>query len=340
MKFLKFVTLAFVLSMNNVYASEPSIVIAKGKSGKVEAVWKGSHRPTAGDVMPTDEDIAALAARHEIQVLNFDGQMGGPTGLTGSGLSALVDLPNLEEIRINGINVASMRTPQGAIPFGTEGFQAMAKMKKLRVLWIQHAHIPVDDVAELLRASASLEEVTTGGLFCDEILIAASQAPKLRHLKFGHWDSIPKDSPLTMAGYRKLAECKSLESLDTGIRHPEGATWQALLSVLSEIKSLKKLNLQCGEDPMKRRKGDAVPAHLTASDLKQLSPLKQLKELGLMNARFESGAFTALADIPTLETLQLRASSFDESEVRALMSKLPKLKIFVTEGQPIKTRKL
>jgi hypothetical protein len=316
------------------------MAISKGKSGKVEAVWKGSHRPGPNDAMPTDDDVAELAAHPEIQVLNFDGQMGGPSGLSGRGLTSLVDLPLLEEIRINGINVASMRTPEGAVPFGPEGFAAMAKMQHLRVLWIQHAHIPVTDLALLLRTSSSLEELTAGSVFCDELLEAAAQAPKLRVLKFGHWDNIPKDAPLTLAGYKKLAECRSLETLDTGIRHPSGVAWREILGVYSKIETLKKLNLQCANDPAKLKKGTLGPTALTGEDLSMLESLPQLKELGLMNGELAPGALAELSRFPNLETIQLRVMLFDEAEARSLMTSNPRIKIFVTDGQPIRTRKL
>jgi hypothetical protein len=328
-----------LLTSSDALADSP-ISIARGKSGKVEAIWKGSHRPGPNDILPTDEDVAALASHPEIQVLNFDGQMGGTSGLTGRGLNALVELPLLEEIRINGINVGSMRTPQGAIPFGPEGFAAMAKMKKLRVLWIQHAHIPVSDLAILLRSSPSLEELTAGSVFCDELIEAAAVSPKLRLFKLGHWENLPKDAPLTFAGYQKLADCKKLESLDTGIHHPTGIPWQQLLSVFAKIENLKKLNLQCADDPAKRKKSDHGPLAITAEDLEVLSELPQLKELGLMNGKLATGALAALANYPSLETIQLRVMSFDEMEARALLAANPKLKILVTEGQPIRTRKL
>ena len=337
---MKYILLSLILTATALADPLSGIVIAKNKTGQIEATWQGSHKPAPGDPQPMDEHVAALAAHPEIEVLSFDGQMGGTAGLTGQGLAALTELPKLSEIRMNGINTANMRNPGGAVPVGPAGFAAMAKMPHLRVLYIQHAHLAVKDAALLLRTSKSLEEFTPGTVFCDELLEAAAQAPNLKKFSFGHWDNIPKDAPLTLTGYALLAQMKKLESLSTGIRQPKDVPWIKLTSILGSIPTLRSLGFACGEDEIKRKKTDPGPTPMTAEDLMPLTKLPALTELGLWHSTFAPGALIALQSCRSLKTLTLRGDKFDEADALALKQALPTLTILIVEGQPVKQRKL
>ncbi len=309
------------------------ITISKNKQNQTVATWKGSPKGKAGEARPLDEHVAALAQHPEVEVIEFDGQMGGPGGLTGSGFAALTGLPKLVEIRLNGINAANMNAPGGAVPFGSQGFTALARMKNLRTLSIQHANVAVGDIAMLLRTSTSLEELNTGTKFCDELLAAAAEAPKLKKFVFGHWDNVPKDAPLTLNGYGKLAQMKHLEILSTGIRHPKDVPWSQLTPILGSIPKLRELTLIAAEDEAKRKRGDPGPVPFTAADLAALTKATTLTDLGIWHATLAPGSLAGLKNCRSLKSLTLRGTRFDEADLATLKQAIPGLKVQIV-GEP------
>ncbi len=308
-----FITTVFPLLAT--LASAESKFTVESVRGQLTASWKGNPAPDALDNAPTDDDIAALAAHEGLVMITIS----GASTFTGKGFAALKDLPNLREIRFNG--TGPKRFSEVFPPGSLEGYEALAELDQVETLNFGHVMLSIEGTQILLRGMANLRNLLSGVYPDDRIIEAATKAPKLESLSFGHWATVP-EARLTMQGAELYAEIPNLKSLGTGARLPENGTPLQFTQALAKVESLEGLNLSFGGGRQKE-----PPQTVTAEELAPLANLPSLDRLLLTNCQFAPGALTALKAAPSLTSLNFRNATVSSEDIAPLQAALPKLKI-------------
>lgn len=291
--------------------------------GNLTATWKGD----AGAVVPgapTDEDIAALASNTELHTIEIT----GCTALTGKGFAALKDLPKLRVIRFGGAGPAQFSALFGG---NLEGYAALGQLKQVTVLGCGHVRLPTEGAVTLLTQMTALETFNPGTYADDRILEAATKAPGLRQLGFGHWPTEP-DPKLTMTGVGHYSKMMKLESLQPGALRPADGSMADLITALSKIPSLKSMKLQMSakiNPKTPRRPQDLYEAKL--SDLMPFAEFPALTTLILNGVIIPEGGLASFAKIASLKTLRFENSNIPESEVSAMKKMRPELIVTVAK---------
>ena len=291
--------------------------------GNLTATWKGD----AGAIVagaPTDEDIAALASNTELHAI----EISGCTALTGKGFAALKDLPKLRSISFNGAGPERFSALFGG---NLEGYAALGQLKQVTVLRCGHVRLPTEGAVTLLVQMTSLETFNPGTYADDRILEAATKAPSLRQLGFGHWPTEP-DPKLTMTGVGHYSKMMKLESLGPGQLRPADGSMADLITALSKTPSLKSMKLQMNAKMSLENRGH--PKDLYAAKLSDLTPFAQfpaLTTLILNGVIIPEGGLASFAKIASLKTLRFENSNIPESEVSALKKLRPELIVTVAK---------
>jgi len=291
--------------------------------GQLTATWKGE----AGSISPgapTDDDVAALAANADLQVIDIS----GCTSLSGTGFAALKDLPKLHSLRFNGAGPERFSALFGG---NLEGYAALGQLKQVTSVSCGHVRLPTAGAVTLLEQMTSLATFNPGTYADDQILEAASKAPNLRQLSFGHWPTEP-DAKVTLEGIRRLSQSKTLESLQPGELRPSDGAMADFIAALSKAPGLKSMKIHMNAKTSLENRGPSkspFPAEL--SDLAPLGDFPALESLILNGLTIPEGGLAPFAKISSLKTLRFEGSTVPESEVIALKKMRPGLNVTVAK---------
>jgi hypothetical protein len=138
-----------------------------------------------------DQDLIALGKLTKLTDLLLDHP---ESEFHEGGIAALVDLPNLQHLRIRGRGI------------NTECLRKLAKIKSLRILNVPQGLFP-DEGLEILTELPNLESIRFGSpLVTDEGMKTVARFPAIRRLHL-------IDVPITDAGLAELTKIDRLQSL-------------------------------------------------------------------------------------------------------------------------------
>ena len=214
-------------------------------------------------------------------------------GITNEALTLLMNLESLEKLMI-----ISEQLDDG-------GVEHIGKLRWLKGLRYYSPHVTNESYSHVAKLT-SLEEFFPGGKLTDQGLVYLVKLPKLRHLMLS-------GKRAGAQGLAHLAGCPSLNKIEF-LEPPLSDEWFDSLSTIKTLKELRISNTNLDDEQLGR--------------LKSLSSLKELElqgGFGAIGASVGDSGLTHLAQIKSLESLDLRYGRFTDEGLRHLCS-LPGLR--------------
>ncbi len=245
-----------------------------------------------------DSDYQLIGSLTSLKSLTIGGH---PSTLTDEHLQMLTGLKDLESIQLDGAVLSD------------EGFRHFTAFTKLKRLSLFHPSRDRDDFTgtglAYLKSLPELERLTFAGATAgDEAMRAVGQLTQLREFAQWHnWDSA--------AGIEYLKNLPHLKSLKIGQRLPGGGRSNEpsfddqTLAIISQIKSLERLDLQ--------------EARLSFAGLLQLNALPALRELNMKWVDVPAGDVEKLRQ--SLPAVELQWTAITPDERKSILEKKMKL---------------
>ncbi|NQV26503.1 MAG: SUMF1/EgtB/PvdO family nonheme iron enzyme [Rhodopirellula sp.] len=284
----------------------------------------------------TDQDLAHIASLTSLKKLSIghNYQSGVyrqekrqaylPTEVTSDGIGLLTALSDIEELRIDGIDLTD------------ESLEHIGKLSKLRSFSVLSKHVAR----------------TSGSMFTDRGLRALSELKKLESLSLGGCRHFTDDG-LTDLG--QLSQLKSLnlsltQITDAGLKHLQGLTkleelllyecgfvsgnGMSALATLSQLRELDVGGTRISDAGMQHLSGLSnlevfwcSSTQVSDEGLGHLKPLTKLRDLNLFSTRITDGAIETLQELRNLQGLNLRYTGFTPAGIARLKAILPNAKI-------------
>jgi hypothetical protein len=257
----------------------------------------------------TDSSMQVLGKIHTLEYLNL------PTSFTDEGIKFITDLKNLKFFWIGRSTISPLTDESlryigqlknleelniGGAGFSDEGMQSIAKLIKLKRLWLLKADMLTNKGLDELAKLESLTDLYLGS-----------------------------DTKITISGIKALNSLKTLKSLNLGDVHQDNSTAMDI-SGLTELETLK-ITLHC----IHRMDMTTVYDSFREQDLAFLSNLKNLTSVQITGRGITDSAIKNLSELENLEliiistggeTLLTDASLKDVTKLKKLSS------IFIMTG--------